>query len=260
VDVTGMDGVYGYVPWGWGRRNTVDEWGRFTYLGPLLEVGDLIGRPPYDEMKRRLEELSKMAQGRGLVLEWALYNPPNLVIDGLGLEKFCLAMMDRRQELFDWMERVDERVQKELELVLEWPVEVVQISQPICDKNGPMFGPGQLHEFNLRYLGRRIKRIHEEGRLVSLHCDGNNRKIFSQLRGVDVFNGYDGDDFEADYGATKWGWRGTVPSRLLETGSVEEIKTHVRAMKPQVIGSEDLWECPVENWKAMMEAAREMRS
>jgi hypothetical protein len=191
-------------------------------------------------------------------VEFALYNTPQLMMDGLGLEKFCYAMADRKKELGDWMERVDERVGKELEVILEYPVEVVQISQPMCDRNGPMFGSDQLYEYHLKYLERRVERIHQEGRLASLHCDGNNARIFDRLHkiGVDIFNGYDGPDFEADYEKTGWGWRGTVPTRLLESGTPAEIRGHVAFMKPQVIGSEDMWEMPVGNFVAMMEAAR----
>ncbi len=258
LNFTGMDMVYGYVPWHWGRDNGYDEWGRFYWKKALLDVGDLIGRPPYDELRKSLDELSEIKGDRGL--EWALYNTSNVVIDGLGLEKFCVEMMDRPGKLKGWMDRIDERVAKELEVILEWPVEVVQISQPLCDKNGPMFGPNELWEFNLKYFKRRADRIHEECRLVSLHCDGNNRKIFSRLGQVDVFNGYDGDDYERDYKETKWGWRGAVPTNLLQTGTPDDIKNYVRGMNPQVIGSEDLWELPTANWVALMEAARELQS
>jgi hypothetical protein len=256
--LTGMDMVYGYVPWQWGRENGEDKWGRFVYKGPLLEVGDLIGRPPYEEMRRRLEELCGIKGDCGV--EWALYNTPQLVIDGLGMEKFFYALKDTPERLHDWMERIDERVSKELEVALEYPVEVVQISQPMCDKNGPMVGSGDLGRFFLDYLKRRVDRIHGECRLASLHCDGNNQRIYDRLRGVDVFNGYDGPHFPHDYKLCPWGWRGTVPTALLETGRPEEVKEYVKSLPPCVIGSEDMWQMPVENFKAMMEAARELQS
>lgn len=191
-------------------------------------------------------------------VEFALYNTPQVVMDGLGFEKFCYEMADRPKQLKAWMERVDERVRKELEVILEYPVEVVQVSQPMCDKNGPMFGSDQLYEFHLEFLERRVARIHEERRLASLHCDGNNQRIFDRLTriGIDIFNGYDGPDFEADYEKTSWGWRGTTPTALLESGTPEQIRAHVSLMKPQVIGSEDMWEMPTANFVAMMEAAR----
>lgn len=259
LERTGMDMVYGYMPWKWGREETMDEWGRFTYKGPGLEVGDLVGRPPYEEMKKRLDELCGIPGGRGV--EWAIYNTPMVVEDGLGLEKFALAMMDKPRELEDWMERIDERVAKELEVALEWPVEVVQFSQVFADKNGPMFGAEELERFHFCYLDRRVKRVRNEHRLAALHCDGDCSKVYDRLD-IDVFNGYEGRDHGKDMEERKWGWRGSVPTGLLETGKSEEITAFVKALKrPHVIGStHDTGDVPLANFVAMMEAARVLAS
>ena len=259
LDQTGMDMIYGYVPWFYGRENTTDEFGCFQYKKPLANVGDLIDPPPYDAIKSRAEELCSIKDGRGV--EFALYNTPMIVLDALGLEKFAIEMMDHPAKLEDWMDRIDERVARELEVILEYPVEVIQITQIFADKNGPLFGAEQLDRFGFQYLNRRSQRISTEGRLLSIHCDGDCRKLYGRIeRLANVFNGYEGTDFARDLAESKMGFRGSVPTSLLANGTPETIEAHVKELKkgtPHVIGStHDTGDVPIENFMAMMEAAR----
>jgi len=258
---TKMDMMYGYVPWRWGRKEMVDDWGRNVYVGPDADLGDLVSPPPYTVLNNRLDELCKIKNNRGI--EWALYTAPMIVMDALGLEKFCFAISDDWGKLKSWIQRIDERVRRQLDIILEYPVDVVQLTEVFCDKNGPMFPPNII-EGLLSSLSWHAGTIHDENRLVSLHCDGDNEKLYDEYVrfGVDVFNGYEGKCQGADI--HKWGghlsFRGCIDSWTLEQGTPDEIKRKVEEKKktlgPHIIAStHDTGDVPLDNFKAMMEAA-----
>ena len=263
LSITGMDMIYGYLPWHWGRVNRLDEWGRFQYVSPDAKVGDYIPCSPLDKLNKRMDELLEIKGSRGL--EWALYNTPQLAVDALGLEQFCFEMTDQPEKLLLWMQTLDEEVEAELKSILEKPVDVVQISQYLADKNGPLFNDEQMEIFHLSFLRSRVKEIHAAGKLASLHCDGDCKKLYQRLAdiGIDIFNSYNGSDQTHD--VRKWrksfAFRGSIPLSPLEHGSPEEIDALVdfrcKELGSHIIGSwHDVNEVPLGNFIAMMNAAQ----
>ena len=266
VEATDMDMIHGVFMWRWGRIDTIDKWGRKVFRKENMKFGEEPVEPDWKAFEKRLEELSEIKGDRGL--EWTLYNPTMLVSNGFGMENFCFAIKDQREDFKFWLEQIDEVVQKELELILKYPVDVVKITQIFATKQGLLYD-SEWEEVELDYVKRRCERIKKAGRMVSIHCDGVTDWLVDRFisAGVDVWRGWEGTNWEKDF--QKWGkkitFHGTVLVDDLMRQEPDMIKRLVQSRAKcgsQILASaHDFGQTGISfnNFKAVMEEARRFR-
>lgn len=233
LDRTGMDMLYSHVPWPVGRKGVADRWGLIHWKNGYFEAAELNADPPCDAIRRRLDDLCKVKDGFGI--EVCLYDAPMILIDGLDLEKFSLKMYDDPDTLERWLDTLDAKVRRELDIILDYPVDAVQITHLLADKNGQICSDEHLERFHLAYLRNHIRDIRARGRIATLHCDGRLDALYPTFitMGVQCINGYDSDSFETDL--KRWGdriaMRGCIPMGGLYRMSAGEMRLAVQKAK-----------------------------
>jgi uroporphyrinogen-III decarboxylase len=242
LEKTGMDMMYVYIPWHTGRKEVVDKWGLVRWENGYFTVDDLRKDPPYETIRRRLDEVCSVKKDWGI--EVAVYSAPMLLCDGLGLEKFMLMSYDNPDLLESYLETINEKVALELEIICEYPVDAIQMSNILAEKNGPICNDEQMERFHLRYLRWHVQHIRARGKIATLHCDGKLDKLYQRIAdaGFQCINGYDSDKFAADL--KQWGkkiaMRGSIPMNDLYTMSIGDMRLAVqkaKALPSHVIGS-----------------------
>lgn len=258
LDKTSMDVAYYYVPWAYGRVNKIDEWGKFVYQSSCAKVGDVVTSPDYTALERRLDEA---CYHKKRPIEWAVYDTANIAIDALGMEEFFWAVKDHPDALLSWMEKIDEFVFKSVDTVSKYPVDVIQISCMLADKNGQFMNDDDMESFVFRFLKRRGRQIKLAEKYFSLHTDGDQAKLFGRFKelGAHIINAYDGHDQRKDM-ENDFIFHGSIPVRALVTGSPQSIREAVReavTLGPHVLGSQhDCVYVPVENFYVMLDEIR----
>ena len=233
IEKTGMDMMYVYVPWPVARQSKIDKWGVINWENGYFNTTDLRRDPPYDTIKRRLDALCKIKDGFGI--EVALYDAPMLLMDGMGLEKFSMEMYDNPDKLESWLNVLNSKVCLELEIILEYPVDAVQISHLLADKNGQVCSDEHLERFHFKYLRDHIQHIRARGKIATLHCDGKLDKLYPRFfgTGIQCINGYDSNKFVVDL--KRWGqsiaMRGCISMDGLYRMSVGEMRLAVQKAK-----------------------------
>jgi hypothetical protein len=260
IKLTKMDVIYAHVPWKWGRNNGTDDWGQWYYIGPTAQIGDRPNDVPWDEIHKRLSEISERRTHEGI--EGAVYSAPMTAINAIGLETYAMAIAEDRPKLHNWLKEIHQIAMEQLYLILEHPVDIVQVTQMFCDKNGFMFGPQVIEDIDLPFLKEMVDVIHKRGKIVSIHCDGNNEKAYKYLiaLGIDVFNGFEGGNQERDM--KNWptlAFHGSVPLEILEQCNSIQVRESVRDRK-KALGSHIISSCHyiaeevgVDNFRSMME-------
>lgn len=230
---TGMDMLYAYVPWPVGRQSKIDKWGVINWENGYFSTTDLRKDPPYDTIRRRLDALCKVKNGFGI--EVAVYSAPMLMEDGLDLERFSLMMYDDPDTLTTWLDIFNAKVCLELEIIMEYPVDAVQISQMLGDKNGQICSDEHMEKFHFKYLREHIKHIRARGKIATLHCDGKLDKLYPRFidMGVQCINGYDSNKFESDL--RQWGnkiaMRGSISMDGIYRMSAGDMRMEVQKAK-----------------------------
>ena len=242
IEKTGMDMLYAYVPWPLGRQSTVDKWGVVNWQNGFFTEHDLVKHAPYETLRRRLDGICAAKKDWGI--EWAVYSAPMILIDAMDMEKFMFLMCDEPVKMTDRLNRIHEKVCLELEIIMEYPVDVVQISQLLGDKNGQICNDEQMERYQFRYLAEHIQHIRARGKIATLHCDGKLDKLYPRFveMGIQIINGYDSTKFSDDL--KKWGnqiaMRGSISMNALYTMTPGEMRLEVqkaKALPSHVVGS-----------------------
>jgi uroporphyrinogen decarboxylase len=190
----GMDMVNLNQGWVFGRRVHHDKAGRRVFLEGLIHTRDDIKRlqhPSLDTIKRRFDEMLPALEGTGLGINYMLDTTPALVIRALGYDKYFLNIYDDPGLIHEFNNRVDQWVLSSTEFVLEQgPVDSVELSANLCDKNGPMFSPKHIDEFCFEPMRRQLALIHSKGIPCILHTDGDNGLLLDSFiaMGIDAIH------------------------------------------------------------------------
>jgi hypothetical protein len=204
----GNDLVYTANPWLFGRKNMTDADGRVHYVdGTIKARADMqsLTYPDVDEVRRRLEETLACSEGTGLGIVYAMNCAPFLVTTAVGYADYYMCLIDDPEFIHDFQRWVEDYCMRQLAVVLEYPVDAVQVGAVLCIKSGPMFSLDLMEEFEFPCLQRQIDMVHAAGRVVSLHSDGDNTGLISRFidMGVDVLNPVEPCDGQQDIFALK---------------------------------------------------------
>lgn len=189
----GNDMVYMANVWELGRKNYVDANGRKHYVdGTMKTPADLkqIGYPDLDNIKMRIEHLLECIDETGFGVIYSPNQAPFLVTTAVGYQDYYEQMITNPAFIKEFQKIVGEFCMRELELVLSYPIDVIQIGAVICMNTGPMFSGAMIKEFEYPNIRRQVERVKSAGRITCLHSDGDVTSLIPDFieMGIDVLN------------------------------------------------------------------------
>ena len=134
----------------------------------IFMVNDAILKPAYGQGKSLMEGLGD----DGVVFVWKDYSPLQKIILHLtGIEQFCYELMDRPGYVWALYDALLELERKKNPIVIKAPGDLIQYcANPIAS----VLGKKMFVEKILSCLNEFADLAHEQGRLVSMHLDGDN--------------------------------------------------------------------------------------
>ena len=276
----GNDMIFFSHIWRLGRKEARDAFGRIHYIDGTLKTPDSlrdIWYPDLDVIKKRLEELTELAEGQGLGIICQVQTPSFVTATAMGFQDYWINAITNPSFVHDFTKRIHDWTFKELELYLKYPIDGIKVGSGFVTNKGPMCSPQMLEEFELFYTSQQVKAARQEGKIIFLHIDGNITNMIQRLieMGVDIINpvetcGGEQDIYEIKrlYG-DKVSLCGNIDiNGVLLNGTAEEVGIDVREHIEKlahgggyiVASSHDIHQLiPIENFYAMRDAVHEYR-
>jgi hypothetical protein len=274
VQRAGIDAIYIAFHWPLGRKNKIDDHGRVHYVdGAIKTRVDLkqIKSPSLDDLRVRIESYLAAMEGRDLACVFALDNSPTQAYTAIGPMDYLLAMADDHSFLNEFMDRVEEFTLSEVEVVREYPIDVLFLTGPQCGKTGPIVSREMHEQFIFPRIEKMLDMIRPTDVPVILHSDGDNSMLMDWIVGAgfaglhpiepcsDRFNIF---DLKRRFGRQICLCGNVDVSGVLTYGTPEEVRQdtlmHLRQLSPEggyICGSShDITDCvPCENFEALAE-------
>ena len=172
----GLDMGYLFVMCEIGRKKQPDQNGHMQYVDGLIKSRadfDKIIIPSLDPVRRIIEEFLEAADGSGLGCIFRLEDAAKLARIGIGPTDFAMAMYDDAAFVHELMDRMEEYTLPLIECVLEYPVDALWTTGPVCMNQGPMYSPQIHNEFILPRIEKMMELVRPSGVPVILHADGD---------------------------------------------------------------------------------------
>lgn len=278
----GNDMVYLSHIWRVGRQERIDDKGRIHYVDGTIKSLDDIERiwfPDLSAVKRRLESVLEAIDGTGMGLVVGVQNAAFTSTTAIGYSDFCLATVDAPEFLVEVQKRLHEYVMRELQMILEYPVDGVRIGagSGLVTKSGPMLSPPMMEKFAFRWVREQARLVVDAGKILLCHMDGFVESLIPMLleMRVDVLNPIDLCGGQQDIYEIKRRWgdklclHGNIDiDQVLMHGNAEavwqDVREHIERLGIGggyvVASSHDLHHMiPLEAIYAMRDAVHEIR-
>ena len=270
---------FGHV-WRVGRKQFTDADGRLHYADGEIKTREQLKEvwfPSLDNLEKQLEEHCKKVEGTGMGIMCKGQTAAFTTMCAMGYNDFLLNTVMDSDFVLDFIKTIHEYCMKELEVFLNYPVDVVQFSSGLVTNSAPMVSYEELEKLEFRFIEEGMQLAKSKGKKVNFHIDGKiDNMIPSFLEmGVDVLNPIDlcagnQDIFEIK---EKFGDQITISGNIdiegvLRNGTAEEVygnvKMHIDKMAKGggyiVSSSHNLHEfVPLENFLAMRDAVLEYK-
>jgi len=276
----GNDLVYFSHVWHLGRIEKEDEFGRLHYSDGFMKTPEHlkdIVYPDIDDLKRKLDEHCKAVEGTGLGIMYGSQTAAFTVMSAMGYQDYLLGTIIQPELLLDFTKRLHDYNLKEMEILMQYPIDIVKVASGLVIKTGPMVSYEQLEEFELQFIREQAQLVKSKNLPLYFHIDGKIDKLIPQFieMGVDILNPVDpcGDtqdifDLKKRFGK-EITFSGNIDiGEVLLNGTPEEVKANViKHMETLAIGggyivssSHNLHELiSVENFYAMRDAVHEFK-
>ena len=233
---TGIDMGYVHVRCDIGRVNIVDEQGRVHYVDGKIKSRadfDQIEIPPLDPVCTRIEKILDATEKTNIGCVYALDEAARLARIAVGPTDFPIAMYDDPDFVHELMDHMEEYTLPLVERVLDYPIDALFLTGPVCTNQGPMFSPDMHHEFIFPRIEKMLELIHPSGVPVLLHTDGDNTLFmdwivdtgFAGLHPVEPGTGrFDIYELKKAYGDSICLCGNIDVSSVLTYGTAEEVR------------------------------------
>ncbi len=141
--------------------------------------------PQFDEANSVLEALGSRGVGDLPVMRSPF---GKLVHEYMGFQNVVFALFDHQQEIIDFLTFQEQKDLEQVRLAAESPGRVVIISDH-ADEN--LIAPPYFKDYCIPYYHKAQAILHDAGKLVSTHWDGNHKGLFPHLAecGFDILDG-----------------------------------------------------------------------
>ena len=268
---------FGHV-WRVGRKEFTDEDGRIHYADGTIkrrEQLDEIWFPDLNKLEKRLEEHCKKVQGSDMGIMAKAQTAAFTTMCAMGYNDFLLNTVMDPDFVMDFINRIHEYCLKEMEVFLQYPVDVVQFSSGLVTNSAPMVSYEELERLEFGFIEAQMQLVKAKGKKVFFHIDGKIDNMIPRFleMGTDILNPIDlcagnQDIFEIK---KQFGSEITISGNIdiegiLRHGKPEEVFEHVQMHMDKlksgggyiVSSSHNLHEhVPVANFVAMRDAVLE---
>lgn len=266
---------FGHV-WRVGRKEMIDEVGRKHYVDGNIKSRELLTDlwlPDLGKLEKRLEDHCKKVDGTGMGIMCKGQTPAFTAMCAMGYSDFLLNTVMDSDFVYDMINMIHDYCMKELEVFLQYPVDVVQLSSGLVTNSAPMVDPLDLEKLETMYIREEINLAKSYGKKVMFHIDGKIDYMIPDFvaMGVDILNPIDLCSGNQDIYQIKkeYGDIITISGNIdiegvLKNGSPEEVTEDVnKHIEGLAIGggyivssSHNLHQyVPIENFYAMRDAA-----
>ena len=265
---------FGHV-WRVGRKEFYDSEGRIHYADGTIKTQKQMNEiwfPALDKLEKRLEDHLKKVQGTDMGIMVKGQTAAFTTMCAMGYNDFLLNTVMDPDFVMDFIKRIHDYCMKELEVFLNYPVDLVQFSSGLVTNSAPMVSYEELEKLEFQFIEEGMQLAKSKGVKVNFHIDGKIDNLIPRFleMGVDILNPIDlcaGNQniFEIK---EKYGDKITISGNIdiegeLKNGTPEEVyqdvQMHIDKLKKGggyiVSSSHNLHEhIPFENFLAMRDA------
>ena len=266
---------FGHV-WRVGRKEMVDEEDRIHYVDGNIKSRELLSDlwfPDLARLEKRLEDHCKKVDGTDMGILCKAQTPAFTAMCAMGYSDFLLNTVMDGDFVYDMINKIHDYCMKELEVFLQYPIDVVQLSSGLVTNSAPMVDPVDLEKLETKYIREQIDLAKSYGKKVMFHIDGKIDNMIPDFvtMGVDILNPIDLCSGNQDIFEIKetYGDVITISGNIdiegvLKNGNPEDVKQdvnkHIEGLANGggyiVSSSHNLHHyVPVENFYAMRDAA-----
>ena len=198
---------------------------------------------------------------------------PSMVCTATGYEDYWMALYSDPGFIHEFQKRINDHCLREVELLLNYDVDLIHVAIGVGSKAGPMCSAAMLEEFQYPLLRQQVKMVKDAGKAVHLHVDGNIKSLIGDFIEMDIDivhplepcdGGQDIYQVKKQYG-DKITLHGNIDvAGVLLKGTPKEValdvNEHIAKLAPgggYILGSShDLHaDVPLDNFYAMRDAA-----
>lgn len=235
----GNDMVYFAHVWHLGRIEKEDQYGRLHYSDGYMKTPEHlkdITYPDIGQLEKRLDDLCKEVEGTGLGILYGSQTAAFTAMSAIGYQDYLLGTIMQPDFLLDFTKRLHEYNLKEMEILMQYPIDMVKVASGLVIKTGPMVSYEQLEEFEMQFIREQAALVKSKNLPLYFHIDGKIDKLIPQFieMGVDILNPVDpcGDTQDIFELKKRFGSQITFSGNIdigeiLLHGTPEEIKINV---------------------------------
>ena len=274
----GNDMLYFSHVWRLGRVDVQDREGRLHYKDGSIKTRadfDQLWFPDLGKLEQKLEATCKALEGTGMGLMCGAQTATFTAMTAMGYNDFLLNSLADPDLVMDLIKTIHDYCLREMELFLQYPMDMMKVGSGIITTTGPMVSWEQVELLETSLLREQINIIRDAGRYVYFHIDGKVDNLISDFiqMGVDVLNPIDPSGGVQDIYEIKeqYGREITLAGNInidtvLKDGTPQEVKADVWEHMIKlgkgggyiVSSSHNLHELiPIENYYAMRDAVME---
>lgn len=268
---------FGHV-WRVGRKEFFDEAGRIHYIDGNIKTRDQLSEiwfPPLNKLEKRLEEHCRLVERTGMGVLCKAQTPAFTTMSAMGYTDFLMNTIMDPDFVYDFIKTIHEYCMKELEVFLEYPVDMVQFSSGLVSNTGPMVSYEDLESLEFRFIEEGMQLAKSKNKPVYFHIDGKVENMIPRFieMGTDILNPIDLCAGKQDIFVIKekYGNQITLSGNIdiegvLKSGTPEDVydnvSMHIKKLAKGggyiVSSSHNLHELiPIENFYAMRNAVLE---
>jgi hypothetical protein len=271
----GNDMLYFSHVWRTGRVEVTDRDGRLHYKDGSIKSRkdfDQLWFPDLGQLERKLSETCRVLDGTAMGLMCGAQTAAFTAMTAMGYNDFLLNTLADPDMVLDLIKNIHEYCLREMDMFLQYPVDMIKVGSGIITTTGPMVSWDQVEQFETTFIREQIRIIRSAGKPVYFHIDGKVDDLIPDFidMGVDVLNPIDPSGGVQDIYdiKEKYGQKITLSGNInidtvLKNGTPEEVQRdveeHMRRLGKGggyiVASSHNLHELiPVENFYAMRDA------
>lgn len=271
----GNDMLYFSHVWRLGRVDVQDSMGRLHYRDGSIKSRadfDRIWFPDPGQLEQKLEATCRALEGTGMGLMCGAQTAAFTAMTAMGYNDFLFQSLADPDLVMDLIKTIHDYCLKEMEMFLQYPMDMMKVGSGIITTTGPMVSWDQVELLETSFLREQINIIQDAGRYVYFHIDGKVDNLIPDFikMGVDVLNPIDPSGGVQDIYEIKHQYGSDITlagniniDTVLKNGTPEEVRADVREHMIKlgkgggyiVSSSHNLHELiPVENYYAMRDA------
>jgi uroporphyrinogen decarboxylase len=162
-----------------------------------LEYGEVVKAieqvPDLNKLEKRLEDHCNKVEDTDMGIICKAQTSAFTAMCAMGYSDFLLNTVMDVDFVYDMINKIHDYCMKELEVFLQYPVDVIQLSSGLVTNSAPMVAPDDLEKLETKYIREEIDLAKAYDKKIHFHIDGKIDSMipdFAEM-GVDILNPID---------------------------------------------------------------------